>query len=300
MELGHIEAFLAIVRAGGFARACSSVHISQPAISRRIRLLERELGAPLFERIGKGVTLTDAGRALLPHAEALLGSMRDGVAAVEELSGTGRGIVTLALVGTLASTPLTQCLRGFREAHPSVDLRLRTALSAEVSDLVRRGDATLGLRYERDSRPELESSIIHMEPLVLVCSPDHRLARSRKVSLSDLSEERWLAFPSRPGSTREPYTSALEQRLASWGLGRAEIVPIDSLTAQKRMVESGFGLAMLPMSSIDEELRAGALHVLHVTGMRVAIPIAMIQRRNAYRSAATKALAALLVAWPEK
>ncbi|HKV44556.1 MAG TPA: LysR family transcriptional regulator, partial [bacterium] len=107
MELDHVEAFLTIVRRGGFTRASSSLHLSQPAISRRIHLLERELGAPLFERIRSGVVLTDAGRAFLPHAEALLASMRDGIDAVDALRGTSGGAVTLAVVGTLASTTLT-------------------------------------------------------------------------------------------------------------------------------------------------------------------------------------------------
>src|SRR5216684_28629 len=128
MELDHVEAFVAIVRRGGFTRASATLHLSQPAISRRVHLLERELGAPLFERIRSGAVLTDAGRAFLPHAEALLASMRDGVDAVGALRGTHRGAVMPAIVGTLASTTLTEQLRRFREAHPAVELRLRTAL----------------------------------------------------------------------------------------------------------------------------------------------------------------------------
>jgi DNA-binding transcriptional LysR family regulator len=77
MELDHVEAFLAIARSGGFARGSAALHLSQPATSRRIKLLEAELGAPLFDRLGRGVTLTEAGRAFLPHAQALLASMRD-------------------------------------------------------------------------------------------------------------------------------------------------------------------------------------------------------------------------------
>ena len=123
MELDHVEAFAAIVRHGGFTRASSALHLSQPAISRRIRLLEQELGAPLFERLPGGPLLTDAGGAFLPHAEALLASMRDGAAAVAALRGES-GTVTLALVGTLASTALTGRLKRFREDHPSVDLRI--------------------------------------------------------------------------------------------------------------------------------------------------------------------------------
>ena len=79
MELDQVETFVAIVRRGGFTRAASTLHLSQPAVSRRLELLERELGAPLFERLHSGVVLTEAGRAFLPHAESLLASMRDGV-----------------------------------------------------------------------------------------------------------------------------------------------------------------------------------------------------------------------------
>lgn len=294
MELDHVEAFLAVVRQGGFSRASASLHLSQPAISRRIHLLEHELGAPLFERIHSGVILTEAGQAFLPHAEALLASMRDGMEAVAALRGTSRGEVTLAVVGTLASTALTDRLRRFREAHPGVDLRIRTALSAEVSALVRRGDATLGLRYEIDPHPDLVSSKVHDEPMVPVCSPRHRLARARRVKVEALAGEPWIAFPPRPGAPREPYSSVLEQRLAACGLA-AEIIPIDSLTAQKRMVEAGFGLALLPESSIDEELRSGTLHVLPVTAMRATVPVVLIHRRHAFQSGATKALMQLLV-----
>ena len=297
MELDHVTAFVAIVRHGGFSRASSALHLSQPAISRRVHLLEREVGAPLFERMRSGAVLTDAGRAFLPHAEALLASVRDGIDAVGALRGTGRGAVTLAVVGTLASTNLTERLRRFHEAHPGIDLRLRTALSAEVSALVLRGDATLGLRYGVDPHPDLVSSAIHDEPMVPVCSPRHRLARRQRVDPLALSGERWISFPPRPGAAREPYSSALEHRLAACGLSASEILPIDSLTAQKRMVEAGFGLALLPESSVDEELRAGTLRRLRVPGMRVTIPVALIHRRRAFQSGATRALMAMLASW---
>jgi len=300
VELDHVRAFLAIVRRGGFTRASTSLHLSQPAISRRIRLLERQLGAALFERVHGGALLTDAGRAFLPHAEALFASMRDGMDAVEALRGTSRGNVTLAIVGTLASTSLTERLRRFRDAHPGVDLRIQTALSAEVSDLVRRGDATLGLRYELDPHPDLVASRVHDEPMVPVCSPYHRLATARRVEPAALAGEQWLAFPARPGAVREPYSAALEDRLAGCGLAASTIVRIDSLTAQKRMVEAGFGLALLPASSCREELRSGALRELGVAALHATIPVALIHRRHAFQSGAMRALMAMLVAWPRK
>ena len=297
MELDHVEAFVAIVRRGGFSRAAVALHLSQPAISRRVHLLEAELGAPLFDRVRSGATLTDAGRAFLPHAEALLASMRDGVEAVGALKGGDRGTVTLALVGTLASTPLTERLRRFREAFPAIELRLRTALSREVSDLVRRGDATLGLRYERDPHPELTSTVIHDEPMVAVCAPRHPLARARAVRPAALAGERWITFPPRPGPGPEPYATLLEHRLAACGLAAAPVIHVDSLTAQKRMVEAGFGLALLSTSSVDEELRRGSLRTLRAPALRATIPIVLIHRRRGYLSGAARALAAALSDW---
>jgi DNA-binding transcriptional LysR family regulator len=276
MELDHVEAFTAIVREGGFTRASAALHLSQPAVSRRIGLLEAELGAPLFERLPGGPLLTEAGRVFLPHAESLLASMRDGAEAVAALRDE-TGAVTLALVGTLASTALTGRLKRFREAHPAVDLHIRTALSAEVSALVRRGDANLGLRYGGD--PELDSEVVYEEPMLPVCAPDHPLAGAR--TARQLAGERWIGFPS-PG--------VLQRVLVKAGLEEAELVPIDSLTAQKRMVEAGFGLALLPESALDE----GALRVLDVAALRASQPVVLVRRRGAFESGAVRALAALL------
>ena len=284
MEIDHVEAFLAIVRAGGFTRAAATLHLSQPAISRRIHLLERELGAPLFERLGSGLLLTDAGRAFRPHAEALAAGMRDALAAVAAVRGEDSGTVTLAVVGTLASSALTERLRRFREAHAGVDVRIRTALSTEVSALVRRGDAALGLRYGMDADPELVSQVVF----------DALIPTSR-----NSVNERWLSFPVQSGSTREPYASALERALATAGVPDPEIVPIDSLTAQKRMVEAGFGLALLATSAVEEEVRAGTLSVLRVAGLQATVKVVLIRRRRGFESGATRALAALLAAWPK-
>jgi len=294
-----VEAFLAIARSGGFTRGSAALHLSQPATSRRIKLLEAELGAPLFDRLGRGVTLTEAGRAFLPHAQALLASMRDGIDAVNAVRGTGQGTVTLALVGTLASSSLTARLSRLCQEHPGLDLRLRTALSAEISALVLRGDAALGLRYGTDSDPGLESVIIHQERLVPVCPPGHPLTAGGTDLAAALAGQRWLAFPPRPGAP-DAYAVALQQLLAAHGLGAAEILPIDSLTAQKRMAEAGFGLAILPESSLDEELRTGTLRAIDAPALTATIPVALIRRRNAFQTGAARALTAALTDWPHK
>src|SRR5215468_9050711 len=179
MDIDEILAFLAIAELGGFTRAARRLYRSQPAISRRLGLLEQELGAPLFERLRGRTRLTEAGRAFLPHAEAALASLRDGREAVRGLQAGIAGEVSLALVGTLADTQIVDELRQFAKRAKGVRLELRTASSREVTDLVRRGEAMLGLRYFSSDRPELECSDAGSEAMLVVAAPGHRLAGRR-------------------------------------------------------------------------------------------------------------------------
>ncbi|MEU7745987.1 LysR family transcriptional regulator [Nonomuraea sp. NPDC049158] len=321
MEVDQIATFLAIERHGGFTRASEALHVSQPAISRRIRLLEQELGAPLFERVGRGVLLTEAGQAFLPYAETLLTVMRDSLDSVRELSGGRTGQVVLAFVGTLAGTSLTRRLRGFRTDHPGVRLRVRTATSEGVSDLVRRGEAVLGLRYDEDSHPDIISTKTYDEELVAVAAPDHSLIAGqhldrplaagrrldaapdhplvpgRRLDRRRLAEHPWITFPPRPGEARQPYADALERLLGRDALTTTEIVPIDSLTAQIKMVEAGFGLALLPRSGVEDEVNSGRIHILDIAeaACSSSIPVVLIQRRHGFLSGAAKALRDLLL-----
>ena len=243
MELDQVEAFVAIVRRGGFTRAAATLHLSQPAVSRRLDLLERELGRPLFDRTRGGAQLTEAGRAFLPHAETLLASMRDGVEAVRALERSDRGTVTVALVGTLANTLLTARLQRFRDAHRQVRLELRTALSREVSALVRRGDAALGLRYFPDPDPDIVSLPLYREALLHRVRPHpspgpraydhrtharrasrgsrfrsaraHRASRTRRCSPSAWRPSAWAA-PRSCRSTASPLRSAWSRPASAW------------------------------------------------------------------------------------
>src|SRR5690606_36401336 len=194
MDIDAIRTFLSIAQLGGFTRAAEQLHRSQPAISRRIGLIEQELGAPLLERVRGGVRLTEAGRAFLPFAEAALAAIKDGRDAVRATVSKEAGDVSLALVGTLADTHIVHVLRNFARRSKSSAFDIRTASSQEVSDLVRRGEVTLGLRYFADARPEIAMRIVGRENMLVICAPDHRLA-DKRVGKTDLENERWIGFP---------------------------------------------------------------------------------------------------------
>ena len=299
MTIDEIETFVSIARLGGFARAAEGLHRSQPAISRRVEMLEEQLRTPVFERVRGGVVLTEAGRAFLPYAEAVLASLKDGTEAVRGLERGERGAVSVVLVGTLASTKFASMLRQFGQRHPHVKLELRTANSQEVSDLVRRGEATLGLRYFTDAGPGLVSEVVMEEALVVACSPEHCLAGRRVRDPGALAGERWVTFPPQRRG-REPFATVLEQRLGAAGIEAAEIVRIDSLTAQKRFVEAGFGIALLIESSVQEELRLGTLQIIDVPALRGGLPVTLVRRQNGYLSGAAQNLVAVIKAGATK
>jgi DNA-binding transcriptional LysR family regulator len=292
MDIDGIETFLAIAELGSFTRAGARLHRSQPAISRRLGLLEDDLGAPLFERLRGRARLTDAGRALLPHAEVALASLRDGREAVRGLQAGVEGVISLALVGSLADTHIVDALRQFAAGSAKVRLQLRTATSRDVTDLVRRGEATLGLRYHASDREELVSVDAGSEAMLVVAAPEHRLAGRRVSDTRLLAEERWVGFPATQGERGSG--QALAHQLARVGLHDVEVTLIDSLTAQKRLAQAGFGLALVPESSVRDELRGGTLVVLDIPSLVTTIPITAIYRRNGYLSTAAKALLALL------
>lgn len=293
LDSGALETFLAVHRAGGISAAAEILLRSQPAISRRIAQLEAALGVPLFERGGGGLTLSEAGRALLPHAERVGAAVQDAAAAIADLRDTKSGHVALAAVGTLAGSGLTAVLARFAAAHPGVRLDLRTATSDQVSALVRRGEAGLGLRYLRDPAPELESHPLAADPMVVVAAPSHRLAGRRVQRLTALAGERWLAFP-RPDESGEVSAETIFAEFRRRGVAAIDWSPVDSLTAQKRLAEAGFGISLMPRSAAAEELKAGTLALITIGDLDAANPIFAIVRRNAYRSAATEALLALL------
>jgi DNA-binding transcriptional LysR family regulator len=287
VDVEALRTFVAVHRSGGITRAAEVLYRSQPAVSRRISVLERELGAPLFERVPTGVVLSEAGRALLPFAETALAALKDAEEAVHAVRSGPSGPLPIALVGTLANAQFTAVLRRFAKRHPGVELRLRTATSAEVSELVRRAEVTIGLRYQRDPAPELLCEPLFEERLVVVAAPDHPLAGTRHIALSALADERWLAFP-QPRGRPEAAARYVRRAFDAAGVDESRILRVDSLTAQKRLVEAGFGIALLQESSIHEELASGTLAVLDVDDLDATAPVVVVTRANGYLGATAR------------
>lgn len=291
INLPELRAFVAVVRAGTFTAASVQLNITQPALSRRIQLIEQALGAPLFERFPGGPRLTDMGREFLPHAEAVLAALEEGIEAVGGMVRGDRGRVAFAALGALCNGTVVQALRRFGDETPGADLSVsfHASTSEEVSDLLLQGQAMWGLRFRID--PRVHCEVIGHETMFIVCSPTHPLATAQGVTPAQLAEETWIGFPLGVGHSSPEFWS----RLSHYGLEGNRVMLIDSTAAQKRLIEANFGIGLLPHGSVAEELRTGQLKALSVKDMRASVPVILARRKGAFISKAARSLARHLV-----
>jgi DNA-binding transcriptional LysR family regulator len=279
-----LATFLSIHRAGSISVASEDLHLSQPAVTRRLQALERQLRAPLFERTTGGLRLSPIGQALLPHAERAVAAERDGLRAVSDHLDGSVGTVTIAIVGSLVGGWFSDVLAAVVAEHPTIDLVVSTATSSQIHDQVRRGDVAVGISYSRPSDPALRVTVAFHEAMVVVGSAHHPCAR-RPVSLADLRSERWLMFPQLPN---EPESSGTIARnlLDQQQIPSDRIRPIDSLSAQRALARAGYGLAFVPASTVADDVAAGELAVIDVSDANIVTPVTIMTRRDAYRSPA--------------
>lgn len=261
MELAQLEAFVLVAQHHSFSRAADALFLTQPSVTARIQSLERELKTKLFERSGRGVSLTDSGEAFLGHAKRALAAVREGTDALDAVRGGDLGNIRIGASGSIATYVLPRLLRAFREDRPQVHISVRTGTSEEVMEALLANEVHLAL-CRLTSHEQVRSLHLYNDELVLVTSPSHRFVNALSVSLADAGVEPFLFF--------EPTSSY--HRLTAEMFARAGVVPasameLDSIETTKHMVEEGFGVAILPRVAVEREAAGGALRALEIAGI---------------------------------
>ncbi len=282
----RLEAFIAVASERSFTRAAQLISLTQPTVSARIAALERDLGAPLFERLGRDIRLTDAGRALLPHAQRTLHAARDASEAVQALQEGGGGTILIGTAPTIGTYVLPDLLQRFDAAHPGVEITIRTGRSEEVSQMIL--DDVVQIGFERRlAHPEIDAITLYEDDIMLMASPRHPLAQRRRAPVRDIARESIVFFDT--GSSYHALSHAVFRE--------SEIAPrhaldVDSLEMAKHLVLRGLGLAFLPRVAVERELAAGELTPIEIAGAApISRSIAVIYRRS--RTLSNAALAFL-------
>jgi DNA-binding transcriptional LysR family regulator len=259
VEIDHIETFIAVATYGGFHRAAQALRVSQPAVSARIRLLEESLKATLFIRSTSGISLSPAGKALRPHAERLLRDLALVRQVVHEQQASGAGLLSISAGLSISTYLLPDILKKYQSAHAKVMVSVRSGNSGQVLKMVLDGEVDLGLARSLQ-HPEVETSSLRDDPLILVGHPRHPAMRRLKARLAEV--ESWpLIFYDR-GSSDWTLTNGLFRRA---GLLPNIVLEVETIEACKRMVLRQLGLGFLPLLAVKHELRSGKLRAVKIS-----------------------------------
>lgn len=240
-DLNDLQAFRAVAELGNFRRAAETVHLSQPAFSRRIDKLEQALGARLLERTTRRVSLTAVGRDFLRKAGALLDDLDATLLALQGVAATRMGEVTLACVPSTVYYYVSQVVRRFREDFPRVRVKVLDAGANEVLGLVLRGQADFGLDFIGSQEPDLEFITLQEERFVLACRRDHVLAKKRRVAWADLAAHEFLSVTQESGNRL-----LIDQALAGVAVRPVSVCEAQHVTTLLGLVEAGLGVAAVP------------------------------------------------------
>ncbi len=285
MDLASLNAFIAIAETGSFSLAGERLHLTQPAISKRIAGLEQQLKVRLFDRLGREINLTEAGRALLPRAYQILGVLDDTRRALSNLSGEISGRLTLATSHHIGLHRLPPLLRAFTRAHPQVALDIQFLDSEVAYEEVLHGRAELAvITLAPETREPVRAVGVWDDPLDFVAAPEHPLACIGPVSLADVARHP-AVFPG--GNT---FTHHIVRRLfEAEGLTPNIGMSTNYLETIKMMVSIGLAWSVLPRTMLDEQVAR-----LPLAGIQLHRRLGYILHSERTLSNAAKAFMALL------
>jgi DNA-binding transcriptional LysR family regulator len=244
MDLRQLEYLVAVAEERNFTRAAERVHVSQSGISAQIRQLERELGATLFDRSTRSVTLTGAGKAALDHARACLAAATAIGQVVSEVTGLLRGRLTLGTVVGCTLTPLFDALAAFHRAHPGVEIALWEEGSDRLLEGVRTGALDLALVGSAGVPPrDLETLTVIREPLVAAVPAGHPLTTSHRLTLAELAGLPLACMPRGTG-----LRAAFDEDCAAVGLEPTITLEAGAADALAELAVRGLAVAILSES----------------------------------------------------
>ena len=259
MDIERLQTFAEVARQGSVTRAAQLLRLQQPTVSHRLAALEREVGAPLFERLGTGLALTAAGEALLPYAAQLPAIAGEALHAARRAAGLAAARLHLGCAETPATYLLPDRLRELRRRHPELEVRLTVGNAARVLAVTVSGEVDLALLTDRERHPSLHGeTFLHDRFVVVVAADDPWHGRSH-VEVRDLAARRLLMREQGAGTR-----AFVDAALRAAGVHPLEMLEVASLEALKRMAEAGVGVAVVPRIAVEREAAEGRLCALEL------------------------------------
>jgi DNA-binding transcriptional LysR family regulator len=284
MEVRHLRTFCILAEELNFTRTAERVHTVQSNVTSQIKALEAEVGAPLFDRLGKRVVLTEAGRRLRPHAERALAAIDQGHRAVSFGAEVG-GPLHIGTPESVLTYRLPEVLKLFRKRYPKVNLFFHPDSQERLADALESGKLDLAISMSRRfGGPKHRSLKMRAEDIYLFSVPEHPLLKAKKVYPKDLIDQNLLLTETGCG-----YRMMLEMQLAMAQVRPQNITEFSSIEAIKQCVAAGMGIGLLPEIAIAGELNKRQFAVLKWQGAKMSIETSVVWHADRWLSPAMQA-----------
>jgi DNA-binding transcriptional LysR family regulator len=287
MELSDLKTFAAVARCGGITRAAGELNTVQSNVTNRIRALETEIGTPLFERHARGMTLTDAGRRLLPYADRLNALSNEALAAARD-DGVAKGPLAIGAMETTAAVRLPPLLAQFHQRHPEVQLSLRTGPTAMLAEAVITSTLDGAFIAGPIDHPDLMSTVAFKEELVLLTARRWKTLAALRAR-TPASGPTILVF--RTGCS---YRQRLEQLMSELGWPTAARLEFGTLDGIIGCVAADMGVTALPRAVAERSDQAGMVRMHTLNGPHRRVETLFIRRRAAHEGTALRSFLACL------
>jgi LysR family transcriptional activator of glutamate synthase operon len=253
MELLQLHYFRTVARLEHITKAAQELHIAQPALSKTIARLEEDLGAPLFDRLGRQIRLNAIGKAFLEKAETALAALEEGRREVADLAGMEHGSIYLA---TTTLNRLSEPLGAFLALHPEINFRLTQASMDEISQLVENGEVDFCFTAMPIERPGIHELPVLKEEVFLAVPPGHRFAKRRSISLSELADDPFVGY-------KEGYffQKMNDEFCRTAGITPNVVCEVDEPAAIESLVRAGLGVAFVGACNRSDEAPLILLHI---------------------------------------
>lgn len=252
MEIHQLRYFVAVAQEGGFSRAAELARVAQPSLSQQIQKLEAEVGQPLFDRLSRGVSLTEAGQRLLPFARRILSDLNDARRCVDECHREAGGSVTVGIIPTVAPYVVRPLLRALSAAHPGVTVHILEDVTEHLVRALEDGELDLALVSTCRNAPGTHREFLTWEPLLMMVPQDHPATKKSRPPLQVLREEPFLALQE---------SHCLTQQIERWcrlhKFTPKPTLPAAQLPTLVAMVAAGQGVSLLPAMAVAHERGQG-------------------------------------------
>lgn len=289
LNLNHLAILHAVAEECSVSRAAERLGVSQPAVSKQLKLLERSLGSRLFDRTPRGVTPTAAGELLAGYARRLFALVHEAGEAMAELHGLARGSLAVGASTTIGIYLLPDAFVKLRQCFPGIAARMEIAGSDALQARLMARSIDLAITDGEIDDDAFENEVLLQDDMVAIAPPGHPLTKRRSVPAADLCREPFVVRETGSGTQ-----SLVERALARRGLTVRPALTLGSTEAIKRAVAAGVGVAVVSRMAVAGEILGGKLAEVRVSDLPLRRPVYLVRSRGRHQSRAVVAFTKLL------